>query len=272
MNGLGQIDTSVFDPGYGYFDTGTVDTSFDLGYDFNYDYSFGTDLYDPTLYDPGYGYDPSLDTTLTDYGDVVPADYSYFDPGYDYSYDPASAIDANNWNSDPAYQQIISESAGQYYGSEADLNATAAEIQASIPDTSTAASSFSVSMPKIDWQGLLKTGFDIYKIYAQVTNPSLPAGKTAPAGSQQQPTVRINPQTGQPQIMMVDPRTGQTVPAVRDPATGQLVPQTMLQSGLTGQMIAGVPNWALLAGAGVALLFFMKPGGKAPASRRRRRK
>lgn len=178
--------------------------------------------FDPLAFDLG------LDMSFSDFGfdtfDYNPADFSS-----DFSFGDMSATD---WGFDADW--------GADFGSVGDTG-------------------FEFTMPEVnmnDVLNLVKTGFSVYQAYEQLTAEPTQQTATAP-----RTTTTATTQTRLPygSTGYVDPRTGTQM--LVDPRTGQLVAVPTTQPAAGGELIPGVPNWALLAGAaGIGAIFLM--GGK----------
>lgn len=98
-----------------------------------------------------------------------------------------------------------------------------------------------------DVMNLVKGGLTVYQAYSQIQ-----AQRDAAEAQLTQPTApRVSATTAQraPAGYTVDPRTGQLVPITR---TGAAAPTA------GGELIPGVPNWALLGGAALGAFFLLK--------------
>jgi hypothetical protein len=248
---FGDFSTDIYDWGAVDYDIGwDFDTLYDpyagsddwFTYDFDTVDTLGYDVYDPFAAESSW-YDPDL-TMMDDYNDAFA-----FDDWSAPDFDAATGI---GWDDDAYLDDWAEwEDAGEL------------DVAAQFPDADTAIASFSLDFPEIDWGAVATTGLSIYKLYTSLQQPTAPSGTTYPKTS-----VMQDPRTGKLIPAVMDPRTGQLVPATRDPKTGVLVPTSSIQKA---GVIPGVPDWALMAGIGVAGFMMLSQGGGA-APRRRRRK
>lgn len=184
--------------------------------------------------DPGYGFELAATDIGMDFADFA------FDP---LAFDLGIADFGIDFGTD--FANFGTDASAYDWGFDADWGAD-------FPSTS----GFEFSMPDVniaDITNLVKTGFSVYQAYEQLTNQppqqQTLTRTTAPTGTTATRTAASYlPQQGGVQYT-VDPRTGQIVP---------VMPQ---QQTASQDLIPGVPNWALLAGAaGIGALFLM--GGK----------
>jgi hypothetical protein len=237
--GMGQFDfldvsgyADVIDPSF-------ADIPFDTGYEFA-----------DVAFDPGF--DPSLDFGSLDTGFDLPADQ--IDWGADFSTDPLQGADvgldpwAETMQVDTGNLGLdVPDVSVQEIADATGMNvAEVSNLQYSFPDVSLN-----------DVMSYAKRGLDLYRSFTSAQQQPLSRPRTAAGATR---TV-YDPRTGKyvqqpigtsltsaaPQRRTVtDPRTGQPVTVQWNAQTGKWEP--------VNEWIAGVPNWAVIAGGGAVLL------------------
>jgi len=199
-------------------------------------------------FDPGF--DPSIDFGSLDTGIDLPADQ--IDWGADFSTDPLQGADVGL---DP-WGDLLQTDTGNFGLDvpEMSVQEVADATGANVAEVSNLQMQFpDVSMN--DVFSYAKRGMDLFRAFtsaqqAPITRPKTTATRTVydpRTGKYVQQPVSTGLTSTTPQRRTVtDPRTGQPVTVQWNAQTGKWEP--------VSEWIAGVPNWAVIAGGGAALL------------------